>query len=1153
MDFQSFKLLLYNQKVDKYQLFGQLKLQVDFNRFDRIIKASIGHPITKRLILANPFPKKIEELKSSKIVPYSGSLAGEISWVLYSIANFTKEINEFIELKKEYDKFILLGKINDAESILNQIEKKFGYSFWLIENRILVEEISGGTEANWSKLSELSKIVTDPYVRFFIENFSKRAESKISYSRYKNLFINQVNDIGGFEGFGEYLCFRLNYSSFTGYSNFAYYLNIESIAPVVDRYLLLRDVLTELFTNKQPETSAVIQKSLERLNEIGIKDSWLSQLSFLNDPNKFVAFDSSKELFDLLEAYTMGGYEKSCELAKQLITKNPLVVEAYEIYCKSLIENKKEFHKIGISTIIDQILEELYDILSKNSKLNTSQEQLLKSIVSFHSTTWAKQLFSIISATSKVNDNRLPIRLFKIAYSEINNPGCLNYFINKDGKFRIAYDNYKQLAPENVGVDLNYAIEKGDIELILSKIPDSNKRKIFYNGKSLFRQKKYQNATELFSKLILEDISHLTLEESLFYLIVSQIHLKHHRSALVTFVDYYLKNKNYVGRIPHLRLINDIEKESYKGVDDLIELPILIKIGKTDPYEQYIAYDVFMTSHSYSRPSEMLPDIAKFDKEKMTFFLYEICNPEILHHSFHFEGTEDIENERSLVLHELLKLDRDNESIYIKELTEIQQNIKVRNALREVNKGRITVNVPELKNSELASIKEGFNRYVILNNFAKNKELVSVDTTNPAALLEYLNNITEELKNKVVYVNDSAFISFKVLFLDLRDKYLLSKEYGLDGYLSTRIRHGSLLNHIRSVFEKFDLVSQKDANGDYLESRYWNEHVSFQMAGKLDLIQKEIKRFSKIVDDYTEYIIKELVQVKTEKYSKKVNALFDYSLDQNALAYLFSETRDKILDHRIFLDFVFNYLVEHTNILLTSIREKINNEIKTKYLTFLSDFQDSIKTITGDSAMPNLTSSIVKCSTQIQTELNNISEWFSLSNPSSDLIFDIETIVQTSVEICNSINPIYKINPKITLESEIPVYGGIHLIYITKILLDNIVEHSEVNANEQEVLISCKHNKEETITITVSNLLPPSMDKEALSQKFAETKNKWNRDRNNFENINIEGGSGFDKIRKILALDMSNKLYDFDFKIEENTLMISIQFSVKIKEVDEEL
>ena len=129
MDVQRFKTLLFNQKVDKYQLFAQLKLQEEFSRFDKIIRGNIGHPITNKIILANAFPKKIEELKSGKIVPYSGNLAGEISWILFSIGTFSKELNEFLSFKKQYDKFFLLGQITDAEGILDQIEKKFGFSF----------------------------------------------------------------------------------------------------------------------------------------------------------------------------------------------------------------------------------------------------------------------------------------------------------------------------------------------------------------------------------------------------------------------------------------------------------------------------------------------------------------------------------------------------------------------------------------------------------------------------------------------------------------------------------------------------------------------------------------------------------------------------------------------------------------------------------------------------------------------------------------------------------------------------------------------------------------------------------------------------------------------------------------------------------------
>ena len=82
---------------------------------------------------------------------------------------------------------------------------------------------------------------------------------------------------------------------------------------------------------------------------------------------------------------------------------------------------------------------------------------------------------------------------------------------------------------------------------------------------------------------------------------------------------------------------------------------------------------------------------------------------------------------------------------------------------------------------------------------------------------------------------------------------MLSKEYGLDGYLSTRIRHGTFLNHIRSVFEAHNLMSQKSSDGLYRDNEYWKDRFPQPLHGKSVQLQNEIKRFSKTIDDLTEH------------------------------------------------------------------------------------------------------------------------------------------------------------------------------------------------------------------------------------------------------------------------------------------------------------
>jgi hypothetical protein len=75
---------------------------------------------------------------------------------------------------------------------------------------------------------------------FFISlgHFSKKAEEKITYARYRDIMINEVRELEVSDEFREYVLFRLNYLGAENFFNYSYFLNAESASSLIDRYLL---------------------------------------------------------------------------------------------------------------------------------------------------------------------------------------------------------------------------------------------------------------------------------------------------------------------------------------------------------------------------------------------------------------------------------------------------------------------------------------------------------------------------------------------------------------------------------------------------------------------------------------------------------------------------------------------------------------------------------------------------------------------------------------------------------------------------------------------------------------------------------------------------------------------------------------------------
>lgn len=1156
MKIEEFKKGLFNQKQNKRVLFGNLKLSENINDLRKIFKHYHTNPLFKALIGKSDKPTSVEDLVEIRSIGFTKKLSHELNWTIVNCEQHIDHINNFLIKKQAYETKFLLDEYDSAGAVLKEIEQEHGISIWLLENQLLLKEFKDGVKENWSLLSDLSKTISNPYILFFLEKLSKRAEKNISYFRYKNLFTNLANELGVSSIFNEYLCFKFSYSSFVGYENFDYYLWLESQFPVVDRYLSLIDILNELATNNHQfgETSEFKMRILD-LNQ-NFKDARLKQLQNWIDKTITYILPESENALSIIDLFGYQEYEKCVSLISRYIEENPLCIELYEIYVKSLIELRKGFIPINTHRVlINQILESLYNIYSRNDTNEESVENLLKIVQSFSSSSWAKVLLGQVANKINFSATVGNYAHYSFINSNINNPRVIVAFGNNHVA---AYEAFKNIYPNSISVKI-----QGYISSLEPDLPElAITKKQIYKGRKLLKDNIFDKAVAHYEKIL--SAQNLTIpyyEEVIRNLYISYIATSRLNHAIKLYCHNFLDNKYLISSLEAEDLLTAIDQIDISSVSDNIELPIFFNIVGADFYSQYVAYDSFLSSIGADRATE-IPDFTAFEPKAVIYFLKNVCKSDVMHYSLTFESSDDIENERIAILRVLTELDSKNDLEYFEEIADITQKSSIRNAIREVNKGKITININQLKSAEALNIKESFSRFRELASFTRNKDLVAIDSTSEI-LKTYLSNYENEneLFDKVVFTNDPAFITFKLMFSELRDKFILSKEYGLDGYLSTRIRHGTLKNHLRSLFESLNLITQKTNDDTYVENVYWENKL--QNDGLNRFLQTALKEFSRDIDNLADYIIKELIQVKTEKYLDKKAALFDYSFTQESLGTIFKHVRDaNFKDYNEFLDLIMNILIARTEDNLEVVRNVLTNRMQEKFHYTITQLQNSIKLYDIDKYLPELSSSILKSNTDIQQELENIAAWFNLTEQTSNLILDNETIIKTAVEITNSIYPNSKIYPTINDQTYLYLSGQYcpQLIYINRILLDNIITHSGLNTDTLNVIISANLNQtKETresystvLNLSYLNNIAPEIDKELLKQKLSLLKEKFNDPESKFENINFEGGSGFEKIKRILTIDLNIKEYHLDFILDKNNIEVKLSIRVTIKSVNDE-
>ena len=69
------------------------------------------------------------------------------------------------------------------------------------------------------------------------------------------------------------------------------------------------------------------------------------------------------------------------------------------------------------------------------------------------------------------------------------------------------------------------------------------------------------------------------------------------------------------------------------------------------------------------------------------------------------------------------------------------------------------------------------------------------------------------------------------------------------------------------------------------------------------------------------------------------------------------------------------------------------------------------------------------------------------------------------------------------------------------------------------------------------------MNQNGLAYRLSQVKKGWNSD---LDSVNVEGGSGFQKIKRILQYDLKTLENNFDFEIDKNKLKLKLSYTNRI-------
>ena len=1062
-----------------------------------------------------PFPNTHTRISTKATTLFSESAAKELIWTTEVLCRFAQEINSFLTTKRLFDQALLRCEFPTAQFALDEIQRNFGQSLWLINSRLLLAEYRGGLKENREFLQSIqgnNGNNSQKYAPFIAAYFSQRAERNLSSSNYDkevDLFCRQFSNQEELESPIAHIRFALAFASLDHYEHIAFILYRESIHPVIDRYsnyIRILSILQAIADSEMRQTarSCVLRASAQ------FEDSRLLMLRHFNEPSTpTTPSELSNLLMTVVDLYTSGDYCKAKDLSAQALEQHPDCFEFYEMHSEAALHlEQTPSTPFPQKSLASEILQATFDVLNKSDKTSDAIKLLRKLAGSLDGMRLADQLLAFVLHHENPRHQLNP-HLFREINSSAPTPRAASIF--RSGTDARKY--LQQIAktyPGSVSTKL-FAAAHGAPPFSQPIIDIPETRWKSYKAYALMRSGNFAQAAIIYRQLLDSAIAPPVKNRSTLGLLECLLQLHQYKESAQLIVDIYLNQRSLLISVSLDDLVRYCQAYPAHPLTSDICWPIACYIhystkGELKENESlYYACDDFLSSAGVDRPSKLPPDAESTDHRKLIFFLRHICIPEVLDFSVAYESSAELENERIAICQWLLNLDPKNAEVYSREISDLTQAGMIRRAMIHLDESKVYIDTKGIIHSLDSLFKERFDRYVSYS---------LLDKTLRATLS--LKGLSFKDEEDVFVMSDAGLHQFSELFSELKNRFISSNEYGLDSYLSVRIRHGTLSGQIRSQFEKENLITRRSkSDGAYDKNTFWSERVFSRFGSAVEnSADTFLREFSHRIDSIIETVKSKWIQIKGPSNAGEGLFDFDYTTSQVLALYV---KQVGIVTYNDFLQVAFNELWNRTTDNLSKVVNRIKGELRDQLTEALDSVASKIFELHGDIRHSSFGDAITRCRTGIQNEIETISAWFRAASEKAAPDFQFTLLSETATEIVRRCFPTSYFFPETSISTQETFKGDTFagFVDVLFILFENIVRHSRLLLRPKFRVTTLN----DRLSLSVSNSLGPSVDIQALQEK-ASVLNKIKSTATSPRAIRTEGGSGYYKLHKLIRHDL---------------------------------
>ena len=1072
-------------------------------------------PYIERVVWGNSCPKGEAELGNGDNCYFfkPESLEREISWTILGLRRYKKQLTEFVLLRDQVERYIMLGDYHEAKELLEESVDRFGYSVWYYEMRLTISGYQDRVDECYELLTQVNEAYKKAdhldIVPILVQNLGNRSLSKTPL-RYDNMLVSHFKRNQEHGSRLDYYLYRLNYYQYFDMECLSEVVEMEHIHSAIDRYTMLLYVLRSCYANQQEELQSEYQtlalRFARNLYKLTADPQLHPFLALADHDNTMPASYYDAEFIAILDNYYTGKYDICADLCRNYLNRDPSNLYIIKIYCRSQMFIGKGFQALTNDH------ESLLHIIAFN---------VYKVMVEKENIFFIEQLNSRLK---NIYGLRIAAPLDYFVRSELREPlsEMLNYLsMTKFDPFFIKAFAEEQRQMEYLEQGLSYMPNSAAViyrKQCVERNISSDSPVVSYirdvdTAKITFDRSDYILALEQWKQVLDDNHGSIpTAQTAVGYIFHSLVALGTEcwQEAVRFYIKCYIENPSFVSKVDTKQFLVDMKQMRYRGLRNDLDLILFVFLNADKyPQKQYVLEQYCSYEH-VTYPSQLIGRLGRRDPQKVELFFDILLNDDILYHHYKLRSTIDVLDEKLKIVI-FLKSTYPQNKKYADIYTELMHEIVAYRGMVKLDDSKIYVNEDAVMRYELCDIEPLYERLRKQAALARGERPLLVVSNYS---LEDPNGIDELLKDAASYSSDAMADVASELFTIIRHAFLKSR-FGLGTYLSTRIRHGVFEGEMRSFLERLDLILSTDS-GNYVFNSHWPPEYHLDR-DSCEVLNRALNQFSHDTDRLISTFKDGVIQIRVDNNDSN-GGLFFYDQPTEVISQRFLQFETETDNAQDFCHKVIDWLWEITEQCLETVRERVRTELKPQFTSNIKQLEKNLGQIQRHTTFQSdMHTAINKAREELTARITKVENWFHRQEAKPE-DFRLSDHIKMAFDTIQKYSPDVNFVPDWKMPQNEPLFRAqfsASMFDLLTIFFSNVFRYS-CEEYKRSMLLNVSIEDDNIMHLHLENKLRPGTDEVELNNKFQECINDEKM-------LQREKGSGLAKAMNIIRYDFGDQ------------------------------